>query len=136
MKYKCLILDHDDTVVSSTATIHYPSFIEFLKVYRPELVSSYTLNSFINKNFSPGILSLFKDEVGLSDEELKVEEKFWIEFVNTRVPKAYAGIGEIIADFRARGGIIAVSSHSFADYIRRDYEHNGLPMPDKIYGWD
>ena len=27
MKYKCLVLDHDDTVVNSTATIHFPSFI-------------------------------------------------------------------------------------------------------------
>ena len=24
MRYRCLILDHDDTVVNSTATIHYP----------------------------------------------------------------------------------------------------------------
>jgi phosphoglycolate phosphatase/pyrophosphatase PpaX len=136
MKYKCLILDHDDTVVNSTATIHYPSFIEFLKVYRPSMADSYTLNSFINKNFSPGILSLFKDEVGLSDEELVVEEQFWIDFVKTRVPTAYAGIREIIEDFKARGGIVAVCSHSFAEYIKRDYEKNELPMPDKIYGWD
>ena len=35
MKYKCLIFDHDDTVVNSTATIHYPSFIDFLKIYDP-----------------------------------------------------------------------------------------------------
>ena len=28
MKYKCLVLDHDDTVVDSTASIHYPAFLE------------------------------------------------------------------------------------------------------------
>ena len=43
MKYKCLILDHDDTVVMSTPSIHYPSFIEAIKVLRPNL-SSLTLD--------------------------------------------------------------------------------------------
>ena len=36
MRYKCLVLDHDDTVVNSTATIHYPCFCEFLKEVRPQ----------------------------------------------------------------------------------------------------
>ena len=31
MRYKCLVLDHDDTVVNSTATIHFPSFVDYLK---------------------------------------------------------------------------------------------------------
>ena len=26
MKYRCLIVDHDDTVVNSTATVHFPCF--------------------------------------------------------------------------------------------------------------
>lgn len=28
IKYKCLILDHDDTAVQSTPGIHFPSFVE------------------------------------------------------------------------------------------------------------
>ena len=70
MKYKCLILDHDDTVVNSTATIHYPSFIAYLKEYRPERVKNYMLEDFIAKNFNPGIVSLFRDELELTDEYL------------------------------------------------------------------
>ena len=35
MRYKCLVLDHDDTVVDSTASIHYPAFLEALKILRP-----------------------------------------------------------------------------------------------------
>ena len=27
MRYPCLVLDHDDTTVNSTATIHYGAFI-------------------------------------------------------------------------------------------------------------
>ena len=31
MKYKCLVVDHDDTIVNSTATIHFPSFELYMK---------------------------------------------------------------------------------------------------------
>lgn len=136
MKYKCIVLDHDDTVVNSTATIHYPSFIEYLRDYRPELVDNYTLESFFVKNFDPGIVSLLADEVGLNEREMKEEEEYWVRFVETRIPTAFDGIKEIIERFRACGGIVAVCSHSFKRYIVRDYEHNALPMPDIIYGWD
>lgn len=40
MRYKCMILDHDDTVVNSTATIHYPAFLEALKLLRPGVTIS------------------------------------------------------------------------------------------------
>ena len=33
MRYKCLVFDHDDTVVNSTATIHHPCFQLFLDKY-------------------------------------------------------------------------------------------------------
>ena len=136
MKYKCLVLDHDDTVVDSTAQIHFPSFIEYLRLTRPHLADNYDLRSYFVKNFHPGIISLFCDELGLDEEELKVEEKFWSDYVENHIPTAYVGMKEIISEFRARGGIIAVDSHSFSRYIERDYKHNGLPMPDVIYGWD
>lgn len=136
MKYKCLVLDHDDTVVDSTATIHYPSFIAYLNDYMPERVGDYDLDTFFKKNFHPGVLELFRDELGMSDEQMQHEEEYWVKFVESRIPTAYGGIREIIADFRARGGIIAVVSHSFKRYIERDYGHNDLPTPDVIYGWD
>lgn len=136
MKYKCLILDHDDTVVNSTATIHYPSFIAYLREFRPERVSDYTEESFIEKNFSPGIVSLFADELSMSEEEMHTEQKFWEDYVRTRVPKSYPHLSDILTRFRAEGGIIAVSSHSMREYIERDYRENGLPLPDEIFGWD
>ena len=136
MKYKCLVLDHDDTVVNSSVTIHYPSFIEYLKDYKPHLVGNYTFESFLAKNFSPGILELLTNEVGLDENELKEEEEYWVNFVKTKIPTAFPGISDIIAQFRESGGIIAVSSHSFKEYIVRDWTHNELPMPDIIYGWD
>lgn len=135
-KYKCLVLDHDDTVVDSSASIHYPSFVEYLKIARPHLADKYTLEEYFEKNFQPGILELFTEEIGLSSEELKEEENFWREYVKNHIPNAYPGMAEIIADFKAGGGIIAVDSHSLTDNIIRDYKANDLPEPDIIYGWD
>ena len=135
-QYKCLVLDHDDTVVDSSASIHYPSFVEYLKIARPNLADKYTLEEYFEKNFEPGILELFTEEIGLSDEELKEEEAFWREYVKNHIPNAYPGMHEIIADFKAGGGIVVVDSHSLTENIIRDYKKNGLPDPDYIYGWD
>nr|MBE6545577.1 HAD family phosphatase [Oscillospiraceae bacterium] len=135
-KYKCLVLDHDDTVVDSSASIHYPSFVEYLKIARPHLADKYTLEEYFEKNFHPGILELFTEEIGLNEQELAEEEAFWREYVKNHIPNAYPGIAEIIADFKAGGGIVAVDSHSLTDNIIRDYKANGLPDPDVIYGWD
>ena len=136
MRYKCLVLDHDDTVVDSTRDIHFPSFVEYLKIHRPALKDKYTLHDYFVKNFHPGIISLFVDEIGLSEEELHDEEQFWSDYVKGHTPGAYPGISAIMSEFRARGGIIAVDSHSLSTYIIRDYKANSLPFPDEIFGWD
>ena len=136
MRFKCLVLDHDDTVVNSTATIHYPCFIEYLREFYPHLADNYTLEEYFVKNFHPGIIELLRDEIGMDDATIAHEEEYWRQYVKDHIPDAYEGIAEIIAEFRARGGIIAVDSHSFSGYIERDYRHAGLPMPDVIYGWD
>ena len=134
MRFPCLVLDHDDTVVNSTAVIHFPSFLAYLAQVRPGL--SYTLDDYFRKNFDPGIIPLFKDELGFTDEELEGEYQFWQNWVATRVPEAYPGMREILERYKARGGKIAVVSHSVSDVIRRDYRENGLPEPEMIFGWD
>ena len=136
MKYKCLVLDHDDTIVASTAEIHFPCFVEYLKITRPHLLSKWDLETYLIKNFHPGITSILRDELGMDDAEMRREMDFWADYVEGHTPSAYAGIGEVIAEFRARGGIIAVDSHSLLKYIKRDFEYNRLPHPDVIYSWD
>ena len=134
MRYKCLVLDHDDTVVNSTATIHFPSFLEFLSKIRPE--AHYTLEEYFRKNFDPGIMELFTDELHFTPEELDAEYHFWQDYVKTRVPRAYDGMREILERHRAQGGLITVVSHSTSQTIMRDYRENALPMPDLIFGWE
>ncbi len=136
MKYKCLILDHDDTLVNSTATIHYPCFIKYLSERLPHLADKYTLDDYFVKNFSPGVLEFFTEEIGLTPEEMKEEEAYWADYVKGHIPKAYPRVKEILEKYRAEGGFIAICSHSFERYIRRDFEYNSLPTPDAIYSWD
>lgn len=134
MKYKCLVMDHDDTTVNSTATVHYPCFVEFMAKYHPEVKMS--LEEYFVKNFDPGILELFRNIIGMDEDELNFEFVYWNEYVQKVVPKAYPGIKEILKDFRAQGGKLCVVSHSYTANILRDYEENGLPKPDLIFGWE
>lgn len=133
MSYKCLVFDHDDTVVNSTATIHHPCFQEFLKLRYPGKECS--LEHYFLKNFDPGFLPMCREEYGMGDEELQDEMDYWREYVKDHIPAAYPGIREIMQRHKARGGLICVVSHSMEENILRDYRANGLPEPDAVYGW-
>ena len=134
LKYRCLVLDHDDTVVNSTATVHYPCFVEYMAQYHPQV--HLTLEEYFRYNFSPGVIPMFTDICGLTMEQMYHEEEYWKEYVRHHIPKAYPGIREILQEQRERGGFITVVSHSFSSYILRDYKENDLPLPDQIYGWE
>ena len=134
MRVPCLVLDHDDTVVNSTATVHFPCFQAFLKLYFPQC--NYTLEEYFLKNFSPGILELLRDEVGMDDEMLQQEHRFWDAYVQQHVPQCYEGMRELLWKHKEAGGLICVVSQSFAKNILRDYRENGLPEPDLVFGWE
>ena len=133
-RYKCLIFDHDDTTVNSTAHIHYPCFVEYMKIHRPQI--SYTLDEYVRYNFHPGIMEFFSDICGLSDEELEEEQRFWHAYTKTHAADAIPGIREIMERHKKQGGILAVVSHSFAENILRDFRANNLPAPDAVFGWE
>ena len=134
MKYPCLVLDHDDTTVNSTATVHYPCFVEYMAKYFPQV--KLTLEEYFVYNFDPGVVELFTKICGMTWDEMLEEEAYWKEYVKHHVPKAYDGIREILQEQRKQGGKICVVSHSFAENILRDYRENDLPAPDLIFGWD
>ena len=134
MKYKCLVVDHDDTVVNSTSTVHYPCFVQYMKEYRPEY--SCTLEHYFLRNFDPGVVSFFRDEVGLDDEQMVHEQAYWNEYVQNHVPQVYPGIREVLLEQKRRGGLLCVVSHSYSKNILRDYRENDLPEPDMVFGWE
>lgn len=133
LKFKCLILDHDDTAVKSSPEIHYPCFIKTVETFRPgEYIL--TLEEFMNACFYPGLYDYYTRILGFTKEELDLELEMWQKYVKTRVPHFYEGIGEILRDFREAGGVIAVSSQSHIDVIKRDYTERLGFLPDYIYG--
>lgn len=134
MKYPCLILDHDDTVVNSTATVHYPCFVEYLEKHHPQYRCS--LEHYFLKNFDPGVVAFYRDEVGLTPEQMKHEQEYWNAYVQHHVPRVYPGMAEILWRHRRAGGLLCVISHSYRQNILRDYRENGLPEPDEVFGWE
>lgn len=133
MKYRCVILDHDDTVVESTKTIHYPSFMGFLELIRPG--TSLSFEEYMQENFNPGFVAMCVEKFNFSDKEMEDEVIYWKEYVRNHIPVAYSGFKQILKEFREAKGIICVVSHSLEENIIRDYSANGLPMPDEVYGW-
>ena len=68
MSYRCLVLDHDDTVVNSTATVHYPCFTAYMKEFPPHYRC--TLEEYFSANFH-GTLEFFRDVVAGMVERLR-----------------------------------------------------------------
>ncbi|MBS5938658.1 HAD family hydrolase [Clostridium sp.] len=134
MKYKCLVLDHDDTVVNSTSTIHYPAFSLALEKLRPEVKIS--LEEHFLYNFEPGFSVYCNEVLRFTKEEMDFQTKNWLEYVDSHIPKTFTGINELIWEFKNRGGYICIVSHSMKDNIIRDYKANGLPTPDMVFGWE
>ena len=134
MKYKCLVFDHDDTVVNSTATIHHPCFRLFLEKHFPG--RSCSLEHYFLKNFSPGFLEMCREEYGMDEATIAEEGRFWLDYVKSHVPDAYPGIREIMERQKAAGGLVAAVSHSHITNILRDWAANALPVPDAVYGWE
>jgi phosphoglycolate phosphatase-like HAD superfamily hydrolase len=138
MRYRCLVIDHDDTAVDSTATVHYPAHRRAMELLRPGL-APIDLDGWLLKNFDPGLMTYLKDELAMSEEELAAEYTIWREF-NTRTRATFfPGFLDVLRKFRENGGRIAVVSHSEADLILEDYRRGDAGdaiLPELVFGWD
>ena len=134
LKFPCLVLDHDDTVVRSTPTIHYPAFVEALKKLRPDI--HWTLEQFIAYNFDPGFEALCRDILHFTPEEMAIQEAGWIAWSNANIAPAFEGMDRLLRRFKEQGGLVCVVSHSNSVTIRRDYKHHFGFEPDLIFGWE
>ena len=134
LKYPCLVLDHDDTVVQTEATINYPYFCYILDVFRPG--TTITLDEYIDGCFHLGFANMCRQKYNFTEQELKDEYAGWKAYIREHIPATYPAIDRIIRRQKASGGLVCVVSHSSEEIIRRDYQtHFGL-QPDEIYGWD
>lgn len=134
LKFPCLVLDHDDTVVQSETTINYPYFCYILDQFRPG--ERITLEEYTDGCFQPGFAQMCRERYQFTDQELNDEYKGWMDYVMTHTPDPFPGIKELIHRYKEAGGIICVVSHSSILNITRDYQSHFGILPDDIYGWD
>ena len=134
LKYPCLVLDHDDTVVASEITVNYPCFLESLKKFRPGETMGY--EEFVSWCFRYEFTEFLRVKYHFTEEELAEEYRMWLEYAKTRIPPAYEGLKEIIQEQKRRGGMVCVASLSSRTNITRDYEiHIGL-QSDLVFSAD
>lgn len=134
LNYRCLVLDHDDTVVRSAETVNYPAMLDALKTMRPGMTISY--RDFMVKSFELDFGGMCAEMFHFTQEEVMQEFELWKIYVRTHIPPAYEGMSSLLRRFRKEGGIICVSSHSGVENITRDYlTHFGF-LPHQIFGWE
>lgn len=135
LKYPCLVLDHDDTVVASERSINYPCFLLVLDKFRPG-EPYMDPDTFTRWCFDPGFAELLLQKYSFTQQEMDEEFQMWVDYAKDRIPTAYPGIREIILRQKAEGGKVCVVSHSSKYNIARDYEaHFGI-QPDLVFSWE
>jgi FMN phosphatase YigB (HAD superfamily) len=157
LRKRLLLIDHDDTAVSSTAQIHYPAHCESVRVLLPGKQPC-SLTEWFEVNHSPGV----KEYLGslFAPEQMDEEHAIWTRAIEAqvRLPHApatrpaltvwprrlaeqraefFAGLPELLSEFKLRGGRVVVVSHSQEAIIRADYAQL-LPgsQPDMVFGWE
>ncbi len=134
LKYPCLVLDHDDTVVQSMKTLSYPFFCYVLEQFRPG--QTMTEADYIIDCHNLGFMELCRQRFGFSEKELEWEHEMWSAYIRTHTPATYPGMDRIIRRQKAEGGMLCVISHSAVENITRDYDAHFGMQPDAIYAWD
>ncbi len=132
MRFKCLVLDHDDTAVNSSKELHYPAYREIMPKLRPE-AELLSFDAFMSKSFAPGFSEYLRAEFGFSDDEIETEYRMWAEFIGERRVSFFQGFPELIKAYQSAGGITAVVSYSMSDVIAKDYKGQGINIGE-IFG--
>lgn len=134
LKFPCLVLDHDDTVVQSEKTIGHPFFQMYLDRTRPGTVIP--LPDYVRGCARLGFADMCREYWQFSEEELETEFNEWMDYSRCHIPDPYPGMKALLRKHKALGGRICVVSHSAEEIIRRDYKALFDMQPDTVYGWD
>ena len=134
LKYPCLVLDHDDTVVQSELTVNFPYFLLTLDSLRPGATIS--AEEYADGCYRMGFANMCRQRFSFTEQEVLEEYRGWKEYIKTHSPDPFPGIGDVIRKQKALGGKVCVVSHSCNENITRDYSRNFGILPDEIFGWD
>jgi len=89
LRYRCILIDHDDTAVDSTEAVHYPAHLEALRILRPGRTPP-TKEEWLLRNFH-GIMEYLEGDLGMTREELGRELEIWRGWTSSHVPPFFPG---------------------------------------------
>ena len=134
LKYKCLVLDHDDTVVQTEQTIGYPYFRDYIEKIRPGQTLSFP--EYVRDCNNMIFADMCRARWNMTEEEMTEEYLGWKAYSRVNIPAVCPGIGAVIRRQKELGGIVCVSSLSTREIIERDFLHHFGFLPDAIYDYD
>lgn len=134
LKYKCLVLDHDDTVVQTERTIGYPYFRDYIQRIRPGKTLSFP--EYVRDCNNMVFADMCRIRWQMTDQEQLEEYTGWKAYSRTHVPEVCEGIDRVIRRQKEAGGLVCVSSLSTKEIIERDFLHHFGSLPDVIYDYD
>ena len=102
LKHPCLVLDHDDTVVQSEATVNYPFFCYILDQFRPG--TKITLREYTEGCFRLGFADMCRKWYNFTEQEIVDEYHGWQKYIVDHIPAPFPGIGDIIRRQKEAGG--------------------------------
>lgn len=134
LRFPCLVLDHDDTVVQTERTIGYPYFRDFVERIRPGKTLSFA--EYVRDCNNMVFADMCRERWQFTEDELKEEYHGWKAYSRIHVPEVCFGMEHLIRRYKEEGGIVCVSSLSTREIIERDYLHHIGFLPDAIYDYD
>ena len=132
LKYRCLVLDHDDTVVQTERAIGYPYFREYLQKIRPG--TDISLEEYIHVFHNAIFPDVCRARWNFNEGELAEEYTNWQIYRRTTVAPLCPGIDSVIRRQKAEGGLVCVVSLSDKEDVLHDYRHHFGFEPDAVYG--
>lgn len=135
MKYSCLIIDHDDTVIDSNEAINYPAFKEAMKQIKPN-TPIVDKKQFMALCAQLGAEKMYRDYFHFTKEEYEQETKIWRKISQQVHAPFFDGMSNFIHKFKENGGHIIVYSLAESNKIKKDYQNELGFEPDYIFGYD
>lgn len=134
LKFPCLVLDHDDTVVQTERTIGYPYFRDYIERIRPG--QTLTFAEYVRDCNNMVFADMCREKWQFTEEELMEEYLGWKAYSRIHTPEVCPGIDRIIKRQKELGGMVFVASLSTKEIIERDFLHHFGFLPDGIYDYD
>ena len=134
LKVKCLVLDHDDTVVQTERAIGYPYFRDYIEKIRPGQTLSFA--EYVRDCNNMIFADMCRSRWQMTEEELTEEYLGWKEYSRRNTPPLCPGMDRVIRRQKEAGGLVCVASLSTREIIERDFMHHFGFLPDAVYDYD